>query len=289
MGPNLRTILYAAAPSRKIEVCDIGANPIDNAAPYSPLLENNLARVTGFEPQADALEKLNAAKSDDETYFPNALGTGEPVNFNAYRGSGFSSCYDPDFSTVEISANLAKYMQVKNRFPVETSRLDDLTDVPQIDMLKIDVQGSELNIISNGRNKLSDAICIWTEVRFFPLYEDEPDFGDLQLELASQGFRLHDFDSIMKLHLRSGDVPTRRRWRRQILDGDAIYFRDLRGIKDWSDHQVRSLVQIATLVTKSKDIVGFALAELVRRGGIDQELLDLFNDSKGIHNQFPHW
>ncbi|OUD08959.1 hypothetical protein BVC71_09600 [Marivivens niveibacter] len=289
MDANLKTVLLTTAPLRKVEVCDIGANPIDNAAPYAPLLDHGLARITGFEPQPEALAKLNAAKSDDETYFPNALGTGAPVDFNIYRGSGFSSCYGPDQSTIDITANLAKYMEVLETFNVETSRLDDLTDVPQIDMLKIDVQGSELNIISNGRGKLSNAVCVWTEVRFFPLYENEPDFGDLQLELVGQGFRLHDFDSIMKLHLSAGEGPTRRRWRRQIVDGDAIYFRDLRTIGDWTEHQLRATVQIATLVTQSKDIAGFALAELVRRGIVDQQVLDLFNDSKGIHNNFPHW
>ena len=62
--------------SRRTQVVDIGANPIDGEPPYQNLLKEGLADIVGFEPQIDALEKLNAQKSEHETYLPYAIGDG---------------------------------------------------------------------------------------------------------------------------------------------------------------------------------------------------------------------
>jgi hypothetical protein len=51
---------------RKIEVVDIGANPIDGTPPYKKLLEMDFCNVTGFEPQSDELNKLNERKRKNE-------------------------------------------------------------------------------------------------------------------------------------------------------------------------------------------------------------------------------
>ena len=53
-------------PQRLTEIVDIGANPIDGDPPYKVLLDNKLCRLTGFEPQAEALQQLNNLKSDLE-------------------------------------------------------------------------------------------------------------------------------------------------------------------------------------------------------------------------------
>lgn len=71
---NLYEILQ---PSRLTEVVDIGANPIDGAPPYKPMLDAGLCRVTGFEPQESALGKLLRSKGANERYLPYAVGDGE--------------------------------------------------------------------------------------------------------------------------------------------------------------------------------------------------------------------
>jgi hypothetical protein len=61
----------------RVKVVDIGANPIDSAPPYAQLLRAGDADVVGFEPNSEALEKLNRMKGSNETYLPYALGDGE--------------------------------------------------------------------------------------------------------------------------------------------------------------------------------------------------------------------
>jgi hypothetical protein len=68
-------LLKLLGPKRLTAVVDIGANPIDGDPPYKSLLQNRGCRVTGFEPQADALATLNARKTELEIYLPNIIAT----------------------------------------------------------------------------------------------------------------------------------------------------------------------------------------------------------------------
>nr|WP_244567251.1 FkbM family methyltransferase [Escherichia coli] len=50
-------------------------------------------------------------------------------------------------------------------------------------MLKIDTQGSELNILVGGEQVLNNTLCIQLEVSFIPLYEGQPSFGEIDVYL----------------------------------------------------------------------------------------------------------
>ncbi len=70
---------------RATQIIDIGANPIDGDPPYKELLRHGLCKVTGFEPQEDALAQLRKDKSQNENYLPYAVGNGSP---NSGKGTG---------------------------------------------------------------------------------------------------------------------------------------------------------------------------------------------------------
>src|SRR5437763_8887102 len=80
---------------RLTHVVDIGANPIEGAPPYKPLLDAQLCRITGFEPQAAALAELNRKKGASESYFPYAVGDGEEHTLNLCAYSGWTSTFLP--------------------------------------------------------------------------------------------------------------------------------------------------------------------------------------------------
>ncbi len=81
--------------------------------------------------------------------------------------------------------------------PVETTRLDDCAGV-HFDLLKIDVQGAELMVFANGRQRLAEAVAVQTEVSFVPLYKDQPSFGAVDTELREQGFIPHAMTALKR-------------------------------------------------------------------------------------------
>lgn len=257
-----------------LQIIDIGANPIEGDAPYKALLDHGFCQVTGFEPQAEALAALNARKSPGETYHPNALGDGGDATLQLFAHSGFTSLFpiNPDVSRM---IGFHRATRSVGTHPIATARLDDLTDVPQADYLKIDVQGSEFNIISNGSAKLSQAVLIQTEIRFLPLYGGEPGFGALDAELRDQGFQFHDFAFLKRVALRSASHSRLRpRANRQVVDGDAFYVRDLTRPEALTPAQLFRLALLAEAVVGSPNLALFCLDNLVARGHLPQSAIE---------------
>ncbi|MBR2573843.1 MAG: FkbM family methyltransferase [Loktanella sp.] len=257
-----------------ITVLDIGANPLTNgSAPYIALLQAGLAQVFGFEPQPDALAALNAGKSEMETYFPDAVGNGEPATLHLYHAQGFASL----FKINEYSArylNFGKWVEPVGEIALNTRKLDDIAEIPPVDLLKIDVQGAETQIIAHGRAKLAQALVVITEMRMFPIYQGEPRFGDLAAELHGQGF---EFLRFAPLH----HVPLTRRHRgnlrrsefAQAVDGDAIFVRDLRNMATFDDESLKKLAVIADAVIDNADLTISILEQLEDRGVIPATLI----------------
>ena len=107
-------------PQRLTEIVDIGANPIDGDPPYKVLLDNKLCRLTGFEPQAEALQQLNNLKSDLENYLPYAVGDGQKHILNICRYSGMTSLFKPNMNTLDHFIALKPNAEIIQEVEVET-------------------------------------------------------------------------------------------------------------------------------------------------------------------------
>lgn len=277
-NPQTEALIAALTPDSAVQICDVGANPLDAEAAYQDFLAHGIGHVVGFEPQPDALARLNASKSDAETYLPQAVGTAGQSTLHIFKSSGFASMFPAHPGTVEIFERFDVMTRLKQKIPMETFPLDTISAVPQIDILKIDVQGSEYDIICSGREKLRDAVAIQTEVRFFPIYEGEPDYGDLHLELVSPGFRLHTLMNTKKQRLKHANTATLHPSNcTQLLDGDAIYLKDLRGTADWSGRQLQITALFGILMYPAPDVVLFTCDQLVKRGLLDGTLVTGFS------------
>lgn len=79
------------------------------------------------------------------------------------------------------------------RFPVELHRLDDyraLHRLPLPDLIKLDVQGYELAVLSGALDCLAATRVIIAEVSFVELYRDQCLFDELAQFVRDSGFRL---------------------------------------------------------------------------------------------------
>jgi FkbM family methyltransferase len=76
---------------------------------------------------------------------------------------------------------------------VEVQRLDDWTaaeDIGPVDVIKLDTQGSELDVLQGASRVLEGVRAIEVEVEFNPLYDGQPLFGDVDRFLREHGFVL---------------------------------------------------------------------------------------------------
>jgi FkbM family methyltransferase len=251
---------------RLIHVVDIGANPIEGLPPYKPLLDAQLCRVTGFEPQAAALAELNLKKGAYETYLPYAVGDGREHTLNLCAYSGWTSLFVPSAAALEVFSFFKNNARVVGQARIQTQRLDDLVEVGGIDFLKIDIQGGELAVFAHGREKLKNAVAIQTELQFVNLYEGQPSFGQVDQELRAQGFIPHAFAALKKWPispLEFGGNPTQPL--NQLLEADLVFVRDFIHSDSMSSDQLKHLCLIAHSCYNSFDLAGRCIALLEQR------------------------
>ena len=79
---------------------------------------------------------------------------------------------------------------------VKMETLDQIAQRNGIDgpsILKLDVQGFELNVLKGAEKTLTNCVLVQLEVLFEPLYESQSDFLGIMQFLSSHGLQFVDF------------------------------------------------------------------------------------------------
>ena len=254
---KLASLLEIKSP---IDIVDIGANPIDGEVPYKPLLDSGLAHVYGFEPNPDALARLNAAKGQNETYFPSAVYNGAEQELRVCQQEGMTSLLEPNINLLSYLHGFPEWGKVVERISVPTVRLDDFTEIKNLDYLKIDIQGGELEVFRNGTNRLKECLVIQTEVEFLPMYEGQPLFSEVELYLRELGFTFHKFfplvSRIVQPMLVNNNIYSELS---QATYADAIFIKDFTKFDQLDPEQLKKISLILNDIYVSFDIALRAL------------------------------
>jgi FkbM family methyltransferase len=267
--PQATLLLRAAAPT--VKIIDIGAMSIgtDKQHQSSRLVKAGKANVIGFEPVAEACEKLNAESAGTpQRYLPYAVGDGSEGEFRETNQPMTSSLYEPNTKLLEQFQALAELTTVVKRTRIQTKRLDDIAEVADADYLKMDVQGAELDILRGATRTLSSVVAVHTEVAFVPMYCDQPLFADVDAELRRRGFILHNLYSLagraFKPFVKNNDVGERIS---QHLWGDAVYVRDFMRLDALTPEQLLKLALIVHETYLSFDLAAYVLRAYDRMTG----------------------
>ena len=273
-------------PVRKTAVVDIGANPIDSAPPYKPMLDLGICTIVGFDPQQTAIDSLKKNPGALETYLPYAVADGSEQTLYTCATSGMTSILKPDEQSLSLFPLFDKFGKVIASERVQTRALDDIEEIENIDFLKIDTQGAELSIFRSGRDKLANTVAIQTEVSFLPLYENQPTMGAIDMELRSQGFIPHALAALKRWIISPLVVDKEpRKPMNQLLEADFVYVRDFRAPEKLTEEQLKQLALISHYCYRSFDLALYCLIELERRGclsgGVERTYINMLGAESG--------
>jgi FkbM family methyltransferase len=255
---SIREILTEPFPV--IRVVDAGAAAYETD-PYARLSQHGLCEVIGFEPNADNCARRNADARPGHRYLPYALGDGRVRRFYECQNPLTSSLYRPNAPMLAKFSRLD--LPVVAEHDIQTHRLDDLPEIQDIDYLKLDVQGAELDIILGGPRLLHGTVLVHTEVEFIPMYEGQPLFGDVDVALRKAGLWLHKLDGIQGRVLQPL-VPNNNPFAplSQILWADAaVYVRSFMTFDQVPPEKLLKLAIILHEVYASWDLAALALQQ----------------------------
>jgi FkbM family methyltransferase len=252
----------------RVRVVDVGANPIDGTPPYRDLLQAGDADVVGFEPNREALAKLNAAKGPHETYLPYAVGDGGRHTLHYCAAPGMTSLFKPNLSVLGLFHGFADWARVVATEEIDTVRLDDIAETEDVDLLKLDIQGAELMVLRHAQARLEHALVVQTEVEFLAMYEGQPLFAELDLFLRARGFSFHRFFPVVSRVIQPLIVDNNiYAGLSQAVWADAIFVRDFTRLDVLSGGQLLRMAAIMQDCYSSYDLVNHLLLEHDRRTG----------------------
>jgi FkbM family methyltransferase len=270
------------------KILNIGCRPIGEGPDlFDHILDYfSDSQIIGFETDKDLCDKLNKESSNGYKFFYQALGEkNEKRKFYNTIHPMCSSLYMPNHKLVERYQNL-EIMKLKNISEVDTMSLDYFcieNQIETIDLIKIDIQGGELEVFKGGENILKDTLFIISEVEFLPLYINQPLFGDVDNFLTKKDFMFNKFLTtggraikpiIIKNNINTGETQT--------MWADAIFVKDSESIKGLDDQKVLKLAAISFLYG-NPDMTFFCLSEYDLRKKTDLKIRYLKNIESVIY------
>jgi hypothetical protein len=249
---------------------DIGAAAIAEIPTYNYLLTEGFAHLYAFEGDSRQIEKIKEQYGSSVSIHREFLSNGEEHTlYIASSESGMTSLLKPNIKNLGFFNNFLDFGRVFETVKVSTKKLDEISEIPNLDFLKMDVQGSELNVLSNGKLKLMDCLAIQLEVSFVTLYEGQATFGEIDVWMRKNGYVPHMFESLKKWSIAptifSGNfrVPGN-----QLLEADIVYIKNPIEIDNFSVVQLKKMALFAHYLFKSVDLSAYFIRELVQRGNM---------------------
>lgn len=183
------------------------------------LVDDNVI-IYGFDPDENECAKLREQYQNDKIQLI-PLGLSDKAGkatLYLTKEPACSSLYKPKKNLTDNYPSL-ECMKEVGQTKVELTTLDKWAKkqgVDVVDYIKIDTQGSELNILKGAKKLLKTIRFIEIEVEFNQLYEGQPIFSEIDLFLRRFGFELWGFSNMV--HYGMGSEPEKS------LPNLSVYF-----------------------------------------------------------------
>lgn len=187
----------------------------------------------GFEPEEREAERLTRSAAPNETYVCAALhGAVEAVDFYQCVVPARSSIYPPNLDVIQEIYGTTESYRIARSERIEATTIDTLVSSRRVaapDFLKLDTQGSELEILKGATHALDrSVVAIESEVEFLQLYSGQPVFADVDSFL-----RAHDFVFVGFLR-----TFTKSDLRQFSLRGETGYANAVEFLSTWASRLV---------------------------------------------------
>ena len=238
-----------------------------------------------FEPDPEEFKKLNLDQNNTSLVINSALSDqNKEVRFHVCKWQEVSSIYKPNLKV------LSKY-QDADRFTVSkviTLQADSLNNllekerVTEVDFIKIDTQGSELEILQGASNFLDGIIGLEVEVEFIKIYQDQPLFPEVDRFIESHGFSLIDMKRTFWKRKNADDGSNKG----QLVYADALYLKEPEQVMKSANLSKEKIIKSINLYLVYGYVdLAISLLELARLDNVvskdlNNTLLSLIKDHK---------
>ena len=216
---------------QKLSLLDIGARG-GIGQPWDSIKGSDL-NVILVEPDPIEAELLMQKHQGD--VLPYALWSEETkLTLNINNSPGTSSVLEPNMPFLKQFDESQRF-EAKSKILISTKTIDGLfinSKLTDVDFMKIDIQGAELNVLKGGVNYLkNNLVGLESEVEFSTIYQNQPLFSELEIFVRQElGLELWD---IRKTYWKYSQKRYKNPIKGRLIFGDALFLRPLSNLDDW--------------------------------------------------------
>jgi len=221
----------ASLQRQKLSLLDIGARG-GIGQPWDTIKSSDL-NVILVEPDPIEAEVLKQNHQGD--ILPYALWSEETeLILNINNSPGTSSVLEPNMAFLRQFDDSERF-EAQSKITISTKTIDDLfinSKLTDVDFMKIDIQGAELNVLKGGLNYLkNNLVGLESEVEFATMYQNQPLFSELEIFVRQElGLELWD---IRKTYWKYSQKHYKNPTKGRLIFGDALFLRPISKLDDW--------------------------------------------------------
>lgn len=234
----------------------------------------NCAEFHMFDVDACEIERLKEKYRSRENMHFYALGLyskSGKMRFNHYAHKGLGSLADVNVDFIKEKHFMNDSFCEISSSLVDVESIDSLFGEGRIHFMKLDTEGSELEILKGAQKSLRGMLGLRIETSFAPLYKGCPLFGDIHAFLLEQGFELVNLDYEGKGHALSPyTLPNRYG---MLIGSDGVWVKRLSAVLDLvgSDREKEIIFCALFLMTNSASDVAIDLLSQAKDKGMNFE------------------
>lgn len=249
----------------KVTLVDVGALG-GVKAPWSDV--RPLLRVIGFEPQDGVTQTVRKENGDIQG----------GVTIGAKEGVGILYITQkPDNSSLAVPNHaftnclgvgdrfIVTHEESVNVMPLDTWLKQE--NIPTVDFLKIDTQGTEGDVLEGARETLASVLGLDIEINFAKRYKGQSYFSDIDAMLRTEGFVLFD---LQRRYLKYAVGVRFGEPKGQLTHGTALYLRSIESfgalLKKQNDEHAARLLAVFLMIITLYGYYDYALAILKEYG-----------------------
>ena len=216
---------------KKLSLLDVGAR-FGVGYPWNNAKIENLNMIL-VEPDPEEVELLSQHHKGD--ILPYALWSKETeLMLNINNTPGTSSVLESNIPFLSQFDDSQRY-ELKHQIKISTRTIDSLHnsgELADVDFMKIDVQGAEVEIMKGGVNFLkNNLVGLESEVLFTHLYHKQPLFSDIEVFVRQElGLELWD---IRKTYWKYSQTRYKNPTKGRLIFGDALFLRPFLTLDTW--------------------------------------------------------
>ena len=193
---------------------------------WKPLAK--LINLIGFDPNKEECVRLNSEESEflTQKFLPYAI-AGESKNFTLYKTNSIYcwSLLEPDLQWLR-RFSYSDLFEINETEKISAYTLEDVKELADLDIdaIKIDTQGLELQILNASEKIVKNCIFIETETGFTKNYLGETTFDEIALYMRSKGFGLFAINTDHRISRKNNFSEKTNN--EEMLWCEAIWLRD---------------------------------------------------------------